>query len=85
MVNFIIMHFDQINFCLFIAFRINAQSRFPKFSKNYAYLFLHACLGDIPSTKRALLRYIQIRAVSPEIFDNRDIMLDDIQFVYDMT
>lgn len=65
--------------------RICDQPRFPKFSRNHAYLFLHACLWDIADTKKTIHKYVKIRGSSPELFDNRDPMDAGIQTIYNMT
>ena len=65
--------------------RIKEQPRFPAFSKNHAHLFLHACLWNVDDAKKALQKYSQIHANSPEIFDNRDIMGAGVQMTLNAT
>lgn len=60
-------------------FRIKEQPRFPKFSKNHAYLFLYACFWDKTNAKKAMQKYCHLHAISPELFNNRDPMLPAIQ------
>ncbi|XP_058116316.1 alpha-tocopherol transfer protein-like [Anopheles ziemanni] len=64
---------------------IKEQPRFPAFSKNHAHLFLHACLWNVEDAKKALQKYSQIHANSPEIFDNRDIMSAGVQMTLNAT
>lgn len=65
-------------------FRIQAQPRFPPYSRNHAVLFLHACYWDQVAAKSALEKYSTIRAASPELFDNRDPLMPSIQQVFDL-
>uniref|UniRef100_A0A182K9E8 CRAL-TRIO domain-containing protein n=1 Tax=Anopheles christyi TaxID=43041 RepID=A0A182K9E8_9DIPT len=64
---------------------IKDQPRFPAFSKNHAHLFLHACLWNVEDAKKALQKYAQIHANSPEVFDNRDIMGAGVQMTLNAT
>lgn len=65
--------------------RIQTQPRFPSFSKNHAHLFLHACYFNVEDSKRAIQRYVELRAAAPDCFDNRDIMLPNTQITYNAT
>lgn len=66
---------------LFLPCRIQEQRKFPPFTKNHAILFLHACYWELEATKSALTQYVSIRANSPELFDNRDPSLKNIQLI----
>lgn len=65
-------------------YRIKSQEALPSYSRQHAYLFLHACIFDKDATKRALQKYASIRAGAPDLFDNRDPFHEDIQQVYRM-
>lgn len=60
---------------------IQEQPKFPKFTKNHAILFSHACYWEIEATKNALTQYVAIRASAPDLFDNRDPSLKNIQLI----
>ncbi|XP_059619777.1 uncharacterized protein LOC132263807 [Phlebotomus argentipes] len=61
------------------------QPRFPAYTKDHAYLFLHACLWVPEDAKRALQKYCQLRASSSDVFENRDVEDKAIQSVFDIT
>lgn len=64
-------------------FRIEEQQNFPKYSKNHAHLFLNACLWNSDDSKRAITRYAELRAETPECFSNRDPSLSSVQIAFD--
>ena len=66
-------------------FRMQSQKHFPVMSKNMAHLFLHACLWVDKDAKKAMQRYLHLRASSAEIFGNRDPLIDSMQAVYNAT
>lgn len=39
---------------------------------------------DKTATKQALKRYVELRTCSPEIFANRDPLLEGVQFIYEI-
>lgn len=65
--------------------RICDQPRYPSFTRNHAYLFLHACLWDVPDTKKTIHKYLKIRGNAPDIFDNRDPLDQGIKTIYNIT
>lgn len=66
-----------------LRFRIQEQPKFTNYSKDHAHLFLHACLWDEKAAKKAITKYGKIRADAPDLFNDRDIMLPAIQFVFE--
>jgi hypothetical protein len=64
---------------------MQTQPRFPNFSKNHAHLFLHACYYNVENSKKAMQRYVELRATAPDCFDNRDINLPNLQTTYNAT
>lgn len=68
-----------------VLIRILAQPQFPNYSRNHAVLFLHACYWDKKAAKEAIEKYGDVRGGAPEIFDERDPMLPNIQHVFNIT
>lgn len=68
-----------------IPHRICDQPRYPTFTRNHAYLFLHACLWDVSDTKKTIHKYLKIRGNAPELFDNRDPLDQGIKTIYNIT
>jgi hypothetical protein len=62
---------------------MESQPNFPKFSKNYAHLFLHACYWDVAASKKAITCYVDMRSTNNEYFQNRDPLLPNLSGAYD--
>jgi len=64
---------------------IKDQPTFPNFTREHAHQFLHACYWNPIKAKKALQNYCEIRANTPQLFDNRDPLSDSVQNIMNMT
>jgi len=51
----------------------------PNIPKEQLALFTHSCYFDIEATRRCMNVYYSIRATTPELFNNRDSSLENLQ------